>query len=146
MKKFLLTLAIAASSLGVFAGETSVSEKVLKAFQTEFTTAKEVTWTVGADYYMATFIYNEAYVNAFYGEDGSLMGLTRNISPADLPVALQASLKKEAGTGYWVSGLSEVTKSDGTAYYVTLENADTKLVLRAAGGYTWSHYSRAKKS
>lgn len=145
MKKMILTLAIAVSTLSAFAGETNVSEKVLNAFNTEFNTAKDVQWTVGANYYLATFVYNEKYVNAYYNEDGELMGLTRNITTASLPVALQAGLKNEFSS-YWVSDLVEVTKSEGTTYYVTLENADTKLVLKAAGGYDWNQYKKVKKS
>ena len=34
---------------------------------------------------------------------------------------------------YWVSDLVEVSKSDGTYYYITLENADTQLVLKSSG-------------
>lgn len=145
MKKMILTLAIAISSLSVFAGEANVNEKVLNAFKTEFNSAREVQWTAGANYYMASFIYNEKYVNAYYNEEGELMGLTRNITTADLPFALQANLKNDY-SGYWVSDLAEVTKSEGTTYYITLENADTKLVLKAAGGYNWSQYKKTKKA
>lgn len=145
MKKMILTLAIAISSLSVFAGEANVNEKVLNAFNSEFNSAREVQWTTGANYYMASFIYNEKYVNAYYNEEGELMGLTRNITTADLPFALQANLKNDYA-GYWVSDLAEVTKSEGTTYYITLENADTKLVLKAAGGYNWSQYKKIKKA
>lgn len=145
MKKMILTLAIAVSTLSAFAGEANVSEKVLNAFNTEFNTAKEVQWTTGANYFMASFIYNEKYVNAYYNEEGELMGLTRNITTADLPMALQANLKNDYSS-YWVSDLVEVTKNEGTSYYITLENADTKLVLKAAGGYTWSQYKKVKKA
>jgi hypothetical protein len=145
MKKMILTLAIAVSTLGAFAGEANVSEKVLNAFKTEFNTAKEVQWTTGVNYFMASFIYNEKYVNAYYNEEGELMGLTRNITTADLPMALQANLKNDYSS-YWVSDLVEVTKNEGTSYYITLENADTKLVLKAAGGYTWSQYKKVKKA
>ncbi|MBL7745825.1 MAG: hypothetical protein JNM19_00235 [Chitinophagaceae bacterium] len=148
MKKMILTLAIAVCtlSLSAFAGEVrNVSEKVLKAFNTEFNTAKEVEWTVGSDYYMASFRYNDNYVYAYYSEEGELLGLSRNISPADLPLNLQTSLKKDF-TSYWVSDLLEVAKSESTSYYITLENADTKIVLKASGGNGWSQYKKVKKS
>lgn len=148
MKKMMLTLAIAVCtlSLSAFAGEVrNVSEKVLKAFNAEFNTAKEVEWTVGSDYYMASFRYNDNYVYAYYSEEGELLGLSRNISPVDLPLNLQTSLKKEY-TSYWVSDLLEVAKSESTSYYITLENADTKIVLKASGGNGWSQYKKVKKS
>lgn len=145
MKKMIMTLAIAVSTMSVFATEANVSEKVLNAFKTEFNAAKEVKWTTGENYYQASFLYNEKYVNAYYNEEGDLMGLTRNITTTELPMALQANLKNDYNS-YWVSDLVEVTKSEGTSYYITLENADTKLVLKAAGGYNWAQYKKVKKA
>jgi hypothetical protein len=145
MKKMMLTLAIAVSTLGAFAREANVSEKVLKAFNTEFNTAKDVEWTVGNDYYMASFQYNEKYVYAYYSTEGELLGLSRNLSPADLPLNLQTSLRKEYSS-FWISDLLEVAKSESTSYYITLENADTKIILKATDGTGWSQYKKVKKS
>jgi hypothetical protein len=145
MKKMILTLAIAVCTFSAFAGETNVSEKVLKAFNTEFTTAKDVQWTAGENYFMARFQYNEKYVFAYYNIDGDLLGLSRNITTVDLPLALQTNLKKDY-SNFWVSDLLEVSKTEETIYYITLENADTKIVLRAAGGGSWNQYKKIKKS
>jgi hypothetical protein len=145
MKKMILTLAIVAGSLGAFAGEEDVNPNVLKAFKTEFNTAREVEWTVGSNFYRATFVYNEKHVFAYYNESGELLGLTRYLSPLDLPISLQANLKKNY-SGYWISDLFEVAKNDGTAYYLTLENADTKIVLKSADSSNWNQYNKAKKS
>ena len=145
MKKIILTLAIAVSTLSAFAGEDNVSPKVLDAFKTEFTTAKEVEWTAGSNYYKATFTYNGKHVFAFYNTDGELLGLTRYLSPVDLPIGLQTNLKKNYSK-YWVSDLFEVAKNNGTSYYITLENADTKIVLNAADGNDWSVYQKSRKA
>ena len=123
MKKMIVSLAITVSTLSAFAGDVNVNQKVLDAFKTEFASAKEVEWTVGENYYKATFNYNGKYVFAFYSENGELIGLARYLSPVDLPLALQANLKKNY-EGYWVSDLFEASKNDGTNYYITLENAD----------------------
>ncbi|MEO6613562.1 MAG: hypothetical protein ABIT05_12295 [Chitinophagaceae bacterium] len=145
MKKMILTLAIIAGSLGAFAGEENVNPRVLNAFKTEFNTAKEVEWTVASNYYRATFVYNEKHVFAYYNESGELLGLTRYLSAMDLPISLQANLKKYY-SGYWISDLFEVAKNDGTAYYLTLENADTKIVLKSADSSNWNMYNKVKKS
>ena len=144
MKKIIVTLAIAVSSLTAFAADNNVNKKVLDAFNTEFATAKEVEWTVGDNYYKATFMYNERYVFAYYNENGELLGMTGYISPLDLPLALQNSLKKNY-ENYWISDLFEAVKSDETNYYITVENADTKIVLKSSGN-SWSTYSKIKKS
>ncbi|MEI2740669.1 MAG: hypothetical protein V9F01_17985 [Chitinophagaceae bacterium] len=65
MKKMIVSLAIAVSTLNAFAGDVNVNQKVLDAFKTEFASAKEVEWTVGENYYKATFNYNGKYVFAF---------------------------------------------------------------------------------
>jgi hypothetical protein len=144
MKKIILTLAIAVTTLSAFAFK-GVNEKVLKSFHADFNTAKEVVWTAGNNYYKAAFTYNEKHVFAYYSQDGELLGVTRYLSPADMPMHLQTALKKDY-SNYWVSDLFEVSKPEGTAYYVTLENADTKLVLKAANGSDWNYYQKVKKS
>ncbi len=144
MKKIIVTLAIAVSTLSAFANDENVNQRVLNAFRTEFATAKEVEWTVGSNYYKATFVYNESYVFAYYNESGELLGLTRYVSPVDLPLALQNSLKKNY-EGYWISDLFEAAKNDATSYYITVENADTKIILKSSGN-SWDVYSKSKKS
>jgi hypothetical protein len=144
MKKMMLTLAIVISTLSAFAVEEKVSPKVLDAFKSEFNTAKEVEWTVGNSYYMATFTYNDKYVFAYYNVDGVLLGLSHYISPAELPMALQNNLKKDY-SDYWVSDLFEVAKNGKTEYYVTLENADKKIVLRSSGSNEWEEYRKVRK-
>lgn len=144
MKKMILTLAIAVISIAASAREAEVTQKVLDAFNTEFTNAKDVSWTVTRDYYKATFIYNERYVFAFYTEEGELLAMTRYITSADLPLNLLTSLKKNYSE-FWISDLFEMAKQDGTQYVVTLENADTKLILKAGSG-TWSVHQKIRKS
>ncbi len=141
----MLTLAIAFSTLSAFAGEEEVSPKVLNAFNNEFKTAKEVEWTVGTNYYRATFTYNDKHVYAYYDVNGELLGLSRYVSPADLPLSLQGTLRNNYGA-YWVSDLFEVANSEGTTYYATVENAETKLVLKASDGKNWNTYYKSKKA
>jgi hypothetical protein len=47
---------------------------------------------------------------------------------------------------YWISDLFEVSGNEGTAYYITLENANTKLVLKSSGGKGWDTFKTFKKS
>lgn len=145
MKKMIVTLAISICTLSAFAGEENVNAKVLDAFRTEFSTASEVEWTVGNGYYTAAFVYNDKHIYAYYSTDGELLGITRHISPLNLPINLQSSLKNRY-SGYWVSDLFEVSKNDETIYYITLEKADTQLVLKSIGGSDWSVYKKIKKA
>ena len=145
MKKIIIMLAVTISSLAVFAGEGNVNTKVLNAFSREFSGAQEVKWTTHDTYYKASFVFNGQYVYAFYKLDGELMAMTRNISSLNLPMALQSSLKKH-NTGYWISDLFEISNNDGTNYYITMENAGSKVVLKSTGDGNWSVFKKSLKS
>jgi len=144
MKKMIMTLAVALGTLVAYAGEENVNRKVLNAFKNEFSAAQQVEWTTGNNFYKAAFIFNNKHVFAFYNMDGELIGITRYMSSMDLPLNLQVSLKKNY-TNYWISDLFEVAKKEGTTYYITLENADTKIVLKATDGNNWEGYQKTKK-
>ena len=144
MKKILLILAITITTLTAFANDEKVSPKVLEAFQTEFNTAKEVNWTAGDNYFKAEFTFNGQHVNAYYAADGELLGLTRYITLLDLPMNLQTSLKKTYDD-FWITDVFEVSKSDNTGYYITLENADTRIIMKAGTDGEWNVYKKAKK-
>jgi len=145
MKKILLTLAIAVSSLIAFAGEVNVSKDVLNAFNKEFNGAKEVTWTTGADFYKASFVMNDQYIAAFYNKDGEFLGMTRNISSVNLPLKLQNKVRNDYSQ-FWISDLFELSDNDGTHYYITLENADSKVMLKSNDNTEWSVFKKISKA
>jgi len=144
MKKIILMLAIILSSFAAIAGEENVNTKVLNAFTREFTGAKDVKWTANKTFYKASFVFNDQYVYAFYKLGGELMAITRNISSLDLPMKLQTNLKK-GHDGYWISELFEVSNSDGTKYYITMEKADSKIILKSSGDGTWNVFKKSQK-
>lgn len=161
MKKMMLSLAfITCTIVTVFASPASgtntpgtpvttvkeeVNARVLGAFKKEFASAREITWTIAGNYYLASFVYNDQHVAAYYSNEGELMALTRYISPADLPLALQSNLRKNYAD-YWISDLFEVANEEGTAYYITLEDAEVKMVLKATDGRSWKHFKKVKKA
>ena len=67
--------------------------------------------------------------------------MTRNISSLDMPMKLQTSLKNNYA-GYWISDLFEISNNDGTNYYITMENADSKIVLKSTSDGNWSVYQK----
>ena len=102
-------------------------------------------WTTGPNYYKASFVFNNKHVFAFYNAEGRLLGLTRNITTSELPLKLQTELKKNYES-YWISDLFEAAREEGTSYYLTLEDADTRLVLKASADNNWTVYEKTKKS
>jgi len=147
MKRILTILTVVLSiSLSSFAaGDEKVSPLVLKSFNSSFKDATEVEWKAKENFYQAQFAMNGQYITAYYDCDGKMMAMTRNISTTQLPIGLQTALRNESGS-YWISDLFEVSNEDGTSYYVTLENADTKLVLKSSGASEWINYQKQRKA
>ena len=143
---FTMTLALSLISMSSFAGDdTVVSETVIRSFNTSFKSATEVSWSVSDNFYKASFTLNGQIVSAYYNCDGQMIGMTRNISSTQLPIALQASLKKSYD-GYWISDLFEMANDEGTFYYITLEDADSKLVLKSSTDAEWTTFKKQRKS
>lgn len=117
--------------------------EVLKSFQSTFAAAKNADWSLTEDFYKVQFALDGQYITAFYKADGTMAAITRNISPVQLPVALQTNLKNEY-KAYWISGLFELSNDEGVQYYVTLENADTKVVLKSSSTM-WNTYQKQRK-
>lgn len=126
------------------AADGKVSAAVLQSFNSSFEKATEVKWTATTEYFKADFCYDGLYVSAFYDGTGTMIALTRNISPVQLPMRLQTSTKKHYN-GYWISDLFELNNEAGTSYYMTIQNADDVVVLKAAAGDDWTVYQKQSK-
>jgi hypothetical protein len=72
------------------------------------------------------------------------MATTRNISSLQLPVTLQAGLRKDYSE-YWISNLFEMTNAEGINYYVTLQKGDTKITLKSASHTEWTAFQKTSK-
>ena len=121
-----------------------ISAKALKSFSTTFGDAKEASWIATDTYYKVQFILNDQTLTAFYSAEGSLIRVTRNISSFDLPIMLQAELRKKY-PNQWITELIEMSGENGTNYYLTVENADVKTILKSNGNATWSVYTKLRK-
>ncbi|MFI5186966.1 MAG: hypothetical protein ACHQF0_09590 [Chitinophagales bacterium] len=147
MKKIMMVLALLLTVGTTFAytGEEAVSRRALNSFKSEFAGATDAAWTAGRNYYKVAFTMDDQKLFAFYNTDGEFMAVTRYISSFQLPLTLQGGLKKSY-SNYWISDLFEMASNNETAYYVTLENADTKIILRSVDGNDWSVYQKSKKA
>jgi hypothetical protein len=147
MKKIMMVLALVLtlSTSFAFTGEEAINKQALTAFKTEFAGATDAAWTVGNSYYKVAFTLSDQKLFAYYNAEGEFMAVTRYISSSQLPLNLQTSLKKSY-RNYWISDLFEMASNEGTEYYVTFENADTKIVLKSTDGSSWSLYQKSKKA
>ena len=141
---FILAVTFSLTSLSSFASDIKISPAALESFKYSFKHASEVNWTAGENFYRADFHQDGQYLTAFFDGDGAFLAVTKNITSTQLPVKLQTSLKKQQ-EGFWITNLIEVAKESGTSYYVTLENADTRIIYKASGS-SWEVYQKVTKS
>lgn len=148
MKKTIVALMmmVTLGVTSVFAGGEKVSPAVLSAFNSEFASAQEVSWFVAGDYYKAAFTFNGQRVFAYYDENAELLGVTRYISTTQLPLSLMKDIKSRITADIWVSGLVEVSSGTGTTYFITLEDADSKTILKSSNGGNWTVHEKNKKA
>ncbi len=146
MKPLFILLTVIASffSKTSSANEDIVNNAILKSFQTSFANAKEVDWSINKNLYKASFTLDGQHINAYYNSESSFIAMTRNIHSSQLPIALQTTIKREY-SGFWISDLFEIANEEGTSYYITLENAGSKLVLKSTNNAAWAKFQKSKK-
>ena len=125
--------------------DKNINQNVLTSFNQKFVQASDIKWSVTANFVEARFKMNDQFMYAFFSETGELLGISRNILVNQLPINLQASIKRSYSTS-WVTELFELAKEDQTTYYVTLENADQKVTLKSVDANTWTVYKKTKKN
>lgn len=147
MKKYFLSIITTAFiTLSSFAHNIAeVNQAVIKSFQKDFTSATNVEWVQTNGLNKATFTMNGNVLFAFYTNSGERVALTRNLTSDQLPIVLTSELKK-CYEGFWISDLFEMATDQQTTYYVTLENADQKIVLESVGVQGWQSYKKEKKN
>ena len=144
MKKMFLILSMSLATTVLFATVTVVNPKVLEAFKKEFVNVQEVRWSEGPDYSIAQFMYNGQSIRAYYTNSGESLGLFRYISSLNLPVNLQLSLKKMYGN-FWITDLYELSKGGVTNYFITIEDADESVMLKASSDVDWAQVKSVEK-
>ena len=128
-----------------FANTTDgINGNVTTSFKKDFVNAKEVKWENGKVFVKATFKWNEQVTYAYYSKDGELIAITRNILTSQLPINHLINLHKNY-TAYWITDLFEINANNETSYYLTVENADYKMVLKADNTGDWDVYSKTEK-
>jgi len=147
MKRTIFTLALSLilCTASFANNDVTINQKAEQSFKKEFTQAKDVSWQKAGEMVKATFTLNERVLFAYYSESGDLVAVTRNITPDQLPITLVSSLRKNYAE-FWVSDLFEMVSGGQTNYYVTLENADQKIVLKSEDFGSWSTYKKERKA
>jgi hypothetical protein len=148
MKKTIFALAVLLTvglTSAFAANDDGNHPNVQASFKNDFANARNISWQQAKAYTKATFTLNDQVLYAYYSnETNELLAVERNISSIQLPINLFTSLKKDYKE-YWISGLFEMADREHTSYYVTLENSQETVVLKATGSSDWTVYSKTKK-
>ena len=147
MKKSILILAMLLTTIvgSSFANRTDDNKnRAAASFKQDFASAKEVTWEASKEVVKATFKLNDQVMFAYYTESGELMAVVRNMVSGQLPINLLTNLKKNY-QGFWITDLFEVSASNESSYYVTLESADNVVVLKSSGLNKWEVFQKEKR-
>ncbi len=140
MKKLRTILAatalLFATSAFATAGPEKVAPIVKAAFEKNFTGAVNVNWEKSEDFYFAFFILNAKEVTVAYNENGELLGLSRVIAAAQLPLTVALSIADKYEGYTLAKTVTELTYEGQTSYYVTAENSKQIIKLKcSSGGY-----------
>ena len=138
----LMTLTI---SYSFAATPDSMNGQIAASFQKSFKNAKVLNTEVNRHFTKLTFKMDDIILFAFYSDNGQLLALTRNILSTQLPIDLMMDLKKSY-SGYWITELFELNGDEQNCYYVSLENADSKVVLRSTSDNNWEVYEKTAKN
>lgn len=123
----------------------NVSAKVKAAFITDFSGAKQVNWEKTSDFYFASFTLNNVNVDAAYNEEGELVGTSRRIEAAQIPLNVQLELSKKF-TGYTLATKAiELTYEGQTNYYINAENDKQIVKLKCSSSGEIETESKIKK-
>ncbi|RYZ18605.1 MAG: hypothetical protein EOO16_22060 [Chitinophagaceae bacterium] len=145
MKTILFALSFFAASIfnQASATENFANPNAEAAFASQFGKATDVQWTETGAFYQVRFTLDGVISEAWYNAEGTLVALTRKQSVDSLPASLRAALDLKQR---WVSDLTEVETESGSTWYITLEDADRKVVLQSStGGRRWVRFEQSTK-
>ncbi|MBS1660747.1 MAG: hypothetical protein JST68_06815 [Bacteroidetes bacterium] len=144
IKKIALAAALIVT-VGVTSSFANDRNDVIKAsFQKDFQKAELIEMKSSQSYTQLTFKMNDMVMFAFYNDNGELLAVTRNIKSNQLPIQLLLDLKRDY-KNYWITDLFEFNGDGTNSYYVTVENADGTVTLRADNSTSWQLFSKKNK-
>ncbi|MCW3116702.1 MAG: hypothetical protein JWM28_784 [Chitinophagaceae bacterium] len=147
MKRIIITLSMlmAVALTSVFANEgTDINQKVQAAFEKDFASAKNVKWNKDGEYLKASFTIADMLTDAYYTQDGELMGSARNLLFDQLPLAVIHEFNKRFNEAS-VLNVLEITNDEGTSYRLWIEQGNKKIKVRASGSGEIAILEKSKK-
>lgn len=132
MKTFLLTAFIAlASSYGFAAPLKGTDTQKTQDSKNKYPFLVPAKFNFSCDYVKATFVSDNVVHEAYYSQDGELVGISKATSLQALPEVVKTKLSTE----YAAFNLKEAIQFDGfeeSAIFVSAENDKQHLILKVS--------------
>jgi hypothetical protein len=113
-------------------GPATVSEKLIKAFQTAFPMAEKVDWNENGDNYFVHFKENNVVSEIEYDHDGNFIESERYYKDVSMiPIHLAWELHKKF-PDKTVFGITETNTESETYYYVKLEDSKGWITVKGS--------------
>ena len=146
MRKIFL-VAMLATSIAAKAfspNETTVNSSTQRSFRNEFSEAKDVQWSKAGSFAKASFIFNKQSTEAFFNDEGDLIGTSHAISLDELPTAAKRTFAEKYGD-YVVKEAILFAGMDESAYYISAQKEEATVILKVVGKHI-SVYKPATES
>lgn len=121
------------------------NEKVLKSFESTFSSPQEVKWYEHADYYEVNFVQSDIRASVKYDLEGNFMSSTRYYKEQQLPTNILCKLKKKYADKN-IFGVTELTSSDEVNYYIKLEDSKNWITIKVNGNGQMEVFEKYKKA
>ena len=130
---------ISFTMLTVFVGSAfandidEINKRVKQSFDKEFGGAQFVKWSEAGDYLKANFVLGDHRAEAFFGNDGELLGCVRDLFFDQLPLSVMTTIDKRFANAD-ILDVREITNTEGTTYTVSLEHEQKKFRVKTDTG------------
>ena len=141
---FAAMLSVLVVSSGFAKDVKEVNKAVINTFKTDFKRAADVNWKITEKYVKASFMYNNAKMEAFYTLTGERIGTSRSIDLEELPAKAKRSFAKKF-SNYTVTEAIEFEGVEDTSYFISAENENESLILQIDSTNSISVFKRTKK-
>ncbi len=150
MKNFIVTLSFILAVAGttqVLANGTPDDPGTKETFAQKFAGAENIKWSKLADgFEKVAFTLGGTRAEAYFSNDGELLGTVRNIFYSQLPLPVMQTVSSRFATSPIIE-VKEINNSEGVSYRVILEHKDKKynLKLNSQGDIVEQQKEKIKK-
>lgn len=147
MKKVFVMLFAVVIAASAWASPSPIeNEKVLAAFEKQFTEAKDVSWTEKQGYYLVSFKLNNDRMLAWYTAEGEVEAVQRSVQTSQLTFLAAETVEKLIQDKALIT-LAEISKQGELFYLAKIDDEKCVSIYKiyASGDYYRISKTKNKK-